>query len=313
MKKSFLAVAVILGTSSAFAQDLTNKKGEGYLPEAGDWGIGVDATPFLNYFGNFIGGNGTNSAPTWNFLTTNQTIFGKYYTAEDMAYRGAIRLGFGSAKGSEMEADRLSTVATNYPGAVPATVENSWKTGTTNIGLSGGIEMRKGKGRLQGFYGAELGINLMSSKSEFTYGNALTQTSSASANNVDIAAADEMFDHSGASLGNLNENDPFGNQARVLSTKSGMMFGLGLRGFIGAEYFIMPKLAIGGEFGWGLAFMSLGTSTMEIESEGIDNTPAERTATFTTETNNGSRFGLDTDNMNSVFGPAGSLKVTFHF
>ena len=46
MKKSIALVAMAFGVSSAFAQDLTSKKGEPILPEAGDWSIGIDAAPF---------------------------------------------------------------------------------------------------------------------------------------------------------------------------------------------------------------------------------------------------------------------------
>ena len=301
MKKSFLAVAMILGTTATFAQD------KQYTPVAGDWAVGIDATPFLNYFGNFIGGNGLNSAPSWNFLTTNQTITGKYFVSDDMAYRGSLRLGFGSVHGSEMVADRLSTTAPVYPSTLPAEVENTWKMGSTNIGLGGGIEMRKGSGRLVGFYGGELGINVSSSKETYTYGNALTQTSSASANNVDVDADDAM------GAGTNLTTDPFGNGARVTESKSGMQFGLGIRGFIGAEYFVLPKLSLGGEFGWGLAFVSGGTASTTVESEGFDASAVERTSTFTTESKNAGGFGLDTENNNTVFGPAGSLRITFHF
>jgi hypothetical protein len=296
MKKSILAVAVVLGATTLYAQEEKQ-----YLPESGDWALGIDATPFLNYVGNLIGGNDGNTAPTWNYLTTNQTITGKYFVSEDMAYRGSLRLGFGSNKGSEMVADRLSTAVVDYPTTAPAEVENSWKMGSTNIGLSGGVEFRRGHGRLQGFYGGELGFNISSAKSTYTWGNALTQTASASANNVDISGAE------------ATTSDAFGNNARMLESKSGMAFGLGLRGFIGAEYFVLPKIAIGGEFGWGLVMMNNGTSTSTIESEGFDNLGTERTSEFTTESNNGSAFGFDTDNVNSVFGPAASLRMTFHF
>lgn len=307
MKKSILALAVVLGTTTTFAQDLTSKKGEAYLPEAGDWAIGVDATPFLNYVGNFFGKTGPNAAPTWNFLTTNQTISGKYFVEDGMAYRAALRIGFGSDKGSEMVSDRGSATVPTYPSTEPAMVENTYKMGSTNIGLAAGLEWRKGKGRLQGFYGAELGFMISSSKSEYTYGNAYNNA--ATAQNVSPSADDDMM--GGANVG----NDPFGNSARILSEKSGTMFGLGLRGFIGAEYFVLPKLAVGGEFGWGLGFMANGTSTTEVESE-INSGAGDATemsSTFSTETNNGSSFGVDTDNMNSVFGPAASLRITFHF
>jgi len=55
MKKSIALVAMAFGVTSAFAQDLTSKKGEPFLPEAGDYAISIDANPFLNYLGTFFG------------------------------------------------------------------------------------------------------------------------------------------------------------------------------------------------------------------------------------------------------------------
>jgi len=81
MKKSVLALAMAFGVTSAFAQDLTSKKGEPILPEAGDWAIGIDATPFLNYAGQLLSTSGS-SAPTWNFLNGNNTIIGKMFKDE---------------------------------------------------------------------------------------------------------------------------------------------------------------------------------------------------------------------------------------
>lgn len=312
MKKSILAVAVVLG-STAFAQKMESKHGEAYLPAAEDWAISIDANPFLNYFGNFIGGGqGNNAAPSWNYLTNNQTIYGKYFAADDMAYRVGIRLGFGSTKGSEMVADRGSVAVVDYPGTAPAMVENTWKAGATNIGIMVGMEKRRGFGRLQGFYGAELGLNIASAKNTFTYGNAYTQNTVAPAINVSADPDDDM-DVNNDGLADNTANDPFGNGGRVTEWKSGTQFGVGVRGFIGAEYFVLPRLAVGGEFGWGLTFTAFGTESTTVETEGITNAGLEATSTFTTETAMGSRFGVDTDSNNSVFGPAGRLKITFHF
>jgi len=256
------------------------------------------------------GGQGNNAAPTWNYLTTNQTITGKYFVEANKAYRASLRLGFGSRKGSEMVADRAFDVTTvNYPSTPAAELENTWKAGSTNVGISAGMEYRRGKGRLQGFYGAEVGIMLSSSKNTFTYGNAYTQTTTANVS----ASADDNMDINGDGTNDNLATDPFGNSARVLSSKSGMMFGVGLRAFIGAEYFVLPKLSIGGEFGWGLAFMSYGKAKTEMESEGTNNAGDEVGSTFTRETKNGSKFGIDTDANNSVFGPIGQLRMTFHF
>jgi hypothetical protein len=292
MKKSILAVAVVLGASATFAQDLTSKKGEDYLPASGDWAIGIDAVPFLNFAGNLIGGNGSNTAPAWNFLTGNQVITGKYFAADDMAYRAGIRIGMSSNKGAGMVGDDAVTTAPVYP-ALPQTVEDTWKMSSTNIGLTGGIEMRRAFGRLQGFYGGELGIALGSSKSTYTYGNSVVP-----ANGFPTTS----------NFGSNITTDTYGNTARVTESKGGSFFGFGLRGFIGAEYFVLPRIAVGGEFGWGLMFGSNGASSTTIES-----TDGTTSGTQTIEGTKSSGFGLDTDNMNSVFGPAASLRMTFHF
>jgi len=269
MKKTTLLLSLAFGVSSVFAQDLTSKKGEPMLPEAGDWAIGISAAPFLNYAGNFIGGNGLNVAPTNNFLSTNQSILGKYFVDEKTAYRAGIRLGFGSVS--------TSTKVPTVPATTPATfVDDVVKVGGTNIGITAGMEMRRGKTRLQGFYGAEVGIALGSAKTTNTYGNAITTTNPV--------------------------------PSRVTEAKAGSTFNLGLRGFIGAEYFLFPKISLGGEFGWGLALATTGEG--ETTTEGWNGTGVETTVTKTGKT---SSFGVDTDNMNSVFGPAGTIRLSLHF
>ena len=310
MKKSMLAVAVVLGATSLFAQKLESKNGEAYLPASGDWALGIDATPFLNYFGNFIGGGqNANNAPTWNFLTTNQTITGKYFVEDDMAYRASLRLGFGSQTEKVMVADRSidPTAPSTWP-ALAAEVENKGKSSSMNIGLAVGLEKRRGFGRLQGYYGAELGFNLMSNGSKYEYGNALTASNSAV--NVDITAADDFGGNIISDVDGLNVT----NDARITEQKSGLGFGIGLRGFIGAEYFVMPRLSIGGEFGWGLVFMSNGARSTTYETEGTTATGTiEQIETRTMEGSKSSTFGVDTDSNTSLFGAAGSLRMVFHF
>ncbi|MBL1279325.1 MAG: hypothetical protein COA33_003595 [Fluviicola sp.] len=313
MKKSILAVAVVLGSTSLFAQDLTSKKGESFLPEAEDWAISIDATPFLNYFGNFIGGNGLNTAPTWNFLTANQTITGKYFVDANTAYRASVRLGFGGNGEKVMVTDRsVNPLPSTWP-TNAAEVENTAKYGMTNIGIGVGIEKRRGFGRLQGFYGAELGFNINSMKNKYTYGNALT--ASTSAIDVNVAPADDFTGGNGGTsltAGTDGQGNP--TTGRITEWKSGLGFGIGVRGFIGAEYFVLPRLAVGGEFGWGLVFSSQGASTTTYEVEGLANgATVEQITERTMEGNKSSSFGVDTDNVNSVFGPAGSLRITFHF
>ena len=297
IKKLFFAsTCLLIANSSVNAQE------SNYLPSEGDWAISLDATPFLNYFGNIIGGTSdVNAPPTWNYLTSNQTITGRYFLSNTKAIRGSVRIGFGSNKGGMNVADRTVTAGPIFP-AISKTVENTWNDKMTNVGLAAGLEFRRGQGRLQGFYGGELGFGIGTSSSNFTYGNTLTQ---GAAPNVDVDAADDM------GLSNLS-TDPYGNTSRILSSKNGTTFGFGLRGFIGAEYFVRQKISISGEFGWGVTYITGGTSGIEMESEGLDGGGTEVLGSFNTETPNGSSFGFDTESLNTVFGSLTQIKISFY-
>jgi len=297
MKKSTLFIAALAFTATAsFAQDLTSKKGETFLPEAGDWSIGIDATPVLNYVGNFIGGNGLNVAPTWNFLNGNQTIIGKMYSTETMAYRGIVRIGMTSMSQTAQIADATQTTPPTYP-TLPSMKEDKFKSASHFIGLGAGMEMRRGKTRLQGFYGADFMFWLSGSSQKYTYGNALSTGSTP----VGVGST--------TNFGTNITTDTYGNQARVTEWKSGSTFGIGVRGFIGCEYFIVPKISIGAEFGWGVGFTSTGASTTDIES--IGGAPAS-VGTQTLTGSKSSSLMLDTDR--NAFGTGnGSLRLNFHF
>lgn len=269
MKKINFLLAFVFIASFVFAQEgLVSKKGEAILPEKGDWAISIDATPFLRYAGNFIGSNGLNTAPTFNFLSGNQTILGKYYIDQSKAYRIGLRLGLGS---------NSTTYKVNaIPATTPTTyVDDVSKSSFSIVGLTAGMEWRKGTTRLQGFYGAEAGLSFSSTSMSRIYGN------------------------------NLSVSNPV---SRMIESNSGARFGFGLRGFIGAEYFILPKIAIGGEFGWGLALSTIGESSTKSESWNAN------LVTTTTTPNGGSTyFSVDSENLSSIFGPAGTIRLTLHF
>jgi hypothetical protein len=323
MKTTATIIALALGVVSASAQDLTSKKGEPYLPEAGDYAVSIDATPFLYYAGNFFGksnftnNNGLittgNPAPTWNFLNGNNTITGKYFVDAATAYRVGLRLGFASGKDRRMVTALPTTTVNSYPEA-NATVENTRKQSRTNLGVSVGIEKRRGKTRLQGFYGADAGVYFSSVKDKYTYGNALAGNANPAAI-VDVVAADDF----GGALGNSNTttNSLSSGQvgaARALEVKSGSTFSFGVRAFVGAEYFLLPKMSIGGEFGWGVGLSMTGKSKSTYESVGVPNGGANTVVGETDiEGGKASGFGFDTDSRNGVFGPNASLRVTFHF
>ena len=305
MKKTVFVFALAFGISSAFAQDLTSKKGEPILPEAGDWAISFDATPVFEFVGNaFSGYTGKNAAPSVNFLNSNQTIIGKKFIDEKSAYRVLVRLGFTNQTTKADIADASITTPPTYP-AVPSMKEDKMSVKSTNIGIGVGKEFRKGKTRLQGFYGADAMIWISMGGSKYTYGNALA----VGPPSVTVANS--------TNFGSNITSDSYGNAARVLKTKSGMTFGIGVRGFVGAEYFIFPKISVGAEYGWGIGYKMTGKSKQSVESIG-GITPS--VGTIETTTAGSSKFGFDTDlNQGTIFGFHGSnsgaatVRATFHF
>lgn len=276
MKKMTLTVlAMFILAFSANAQ-LKNKKGETILPETGDWAIGIDAAPVLDYFGNMFN-NDANNNINFNFTNGNQQIFGKYFISENQAYRVGLRIGFINTTLKNTVGDDADLTGTKF-------VEDKYSRSNLNILLSAGKEWRRGHGRLQGYYGADAYLMMGNESRSYTYGNAFSSTNTA------------------PTFTNDWTNFTTSTGARNLKEKDGFLFGFGVRGFIGAEYFVMPKLSIGGEFGWGLGLMTQGKEKATVEYWG-GSVAKETEMEFVS----GSQFAIDTDNL------GGAIKFMFHF
>ena len=300
MKKIILALCCIFLSTWIYSQDLTSKKGEPILPDSGDWAISFDAMPFLNYAGNLFSGNTSiNNSPTANWVDpTTMTITGKMYTSTKTAYRATVRLGFVSAKESGSVPDAAATTLPTYPNPINIR-EDVHKVSKANIGIGFGKEWRKGKTRLQGLYGVEGMVWMNSESHTYEYGNALSSTVV-----VDTTTGTTF------NFGSNITNDEYGNIARIKKDKMGTIFGLGVRGFIGAEYFIIPKISIGAEYGWGIGVAYIGQRTQNIESVG--GSPAA-VGIQTLKSGKMSGFGMDTDINGGTGSGTTQLKITLHF
>lgn len=118
--------------------------------------------------------------------------------------------------------------------------------------MSGGVEWRKGSVRLVGFYGGELVFMLESTKESYTYINGIV-TAGGMTYTTDFGSNITVDAKDGTNIARINE------------MKSGSTIGFGLSAFIGTEYFVLPKLSIGGEFGWGFGLTSTLASTTTLE------------------------------------------------
>lgn len=313
MKNKSLLIATVFAASTAFAQDLTSKKGETMLPEAGDWAISFDATPFLNYAGQMFSNAGATS-PTAGYTNGYPwSIRGKMFKDEKTAYRAAIRLAFGSNTERAMitTAFDASVAGPVYPAQRPES-EETYKASYNGVVLSGGLEMRRGKTRLQGYYGGEVLIGMGGWKDSYTYANALfVGAVTASTPFVDGSNGTEFSSANGDNITGVM--DYAGNDARITERKASWMM-VGLRGFIGVEYFILPKISVGAEYGWGLGFGSVKTSSAW-ESNDDPTTAGTYVLGEFTDENKSSGFMIDSDiqNTSTGLGGSGSLNIIFHF
>lgn len=265
MKKTGLFAAALFTVTAASAQtgEITSAKGENWLSQDGDWGLTFDAQPLLNYAGNLFNGNTNNGGVALSNLYSaangsTVVIGGKKLIDANTAYRGKLRIGFGSNKNTQLVPQAGATDPN-------ATVEDVQKIGFFGLNIGAGLEKRVGSTRVVGVYGAELNIGLASGKTTYEYGNALSAT-------------------------NTQHTSSFGQAAGTTETKSGSIFSVGLNAFAGVEWFCAPKVSLSGEYTWGLAMNSqgFGSSTVEFwNGTGVESTTTEGPG-------KNSSFGIDT-------------------
>lgn len=252
MKKLLLTAALASAVAFANAQTMTSKNGTPILPEAGDWSVGFDAQPVLNYVGNMFN-NSSNNGVSFNGPDST-AIVGKYMKDANTAYRVRVGINFGSASTTP------GTLADSLNDPSKITVSG------TGITLGAGIQKYRGKGRLQGVYGAEamIGFGSSTTKHEFAKNSDATNQTS------------------------LN---------RIKEVKGGGTFNFGVRAFVGAEYFFAPKMSLGVEYGWGLMLGSTGAS--ETTTEAYDFTSSS-VKTTVVKGGKSSNFGLNVQQPNGI-------------
>ncbi len=297
MKKiTFLMALFTLSIFSVQAQneELVSKKGFKILPEDGDYAIGVDFAPFINTL-NFMGGTSTGPKMT---LSDGLSIFGKRFVDDNTAYRVKFAYNRSIETLKNYVLDE-SGITNTYPQDV---VLDKGKFSYAQFYVAVGVEKRRGYGRLQGYYGGEIFVSTMNGTSanpneDYTYGNefAASNTNPISTTNFTSGASSGQF-------------------ARTTLIERGIAFGFGARGFVGVEYFFAPKISIGGEVGWGLAYVYQTEGSSKTESwdpiDGEVKTETEKVAGSSSLV-----VGTDgaTNTFNGMTGLNGNINIIFHF
>jgi hypothetical protein len=244
-----------------------------YLPKAGDFALGVDASPFLTYLGSIFSDNGA-TAPTFG----SQNIYGKYFLRDNQAIRVKLLLDLYNT--SYKESVRNDAAYTTTP---DATTIDTRKENVTHVELLAGYEFRRGRGRVQGFWGGEVGFGIGKIDSTYTYGNPMTVANQAPS--------------TGFGLGNPT--------TRRLESKGGLNFSFSVGGFAGVEYFIAKQVALGGEVS--LHFRTSLREQDEVTTQKVENNTVQEFATR-------SRSAADVANEFSVKTVAGgNIFLIFYF
>jgi len=301
MKKlSFLFLMVFVsfaGTISAQEEETTttgcvkqiiNKNGVPVLPEAGSFAIGFDALPFLRYAGNMFNGNTNNNNPAAGFANQGGsgiggTLYGKYFLSESNAIRARLSINQSTIQDvNRVILDGQSVPQNNIE------VEDEFINSSFNVQLGGGMEWRRGKGRLMGVYGAEALVGLSTSSESYTYGNAITAGNQAPTTTTNFATG------SSAPI-----------SSRIISRTNPNSFNLTALGFAGVEYFFAPQISIGAEFTLGLRYT--GTNRSDVVREEWEANSGTVINVSDVNSDILTNFGIAT----GVWG--GSINLMFHF
>jgi len=291
----FVGITVMAqNVADDFNAAYANKRGVYLLPQAGDFAIGIDATPILRYVGNIFnsGGNypplvkGVDARFNDLGLDFGQTIYGKYFLQDNRAIRARLSLNFFS--GEEKGVVPNDVVRFDDPDS-EATLFDIRKGSGTIIEFAAGYEFRRGNGRVQGFYGGEAIFAFIGEKETYSYANRM--------NDDEVIFKTPNTSNFAGSYS--RESD------RITEYKPGNTFTFGLGGFAGVEYFFAPQMSIAGEFGLGfyLSSTAQGQSTWEF----WDYTEDERVVkTYKSNYGNSRDLGITTL-------PAGKISLIFHF
>lgn len=294
MKKILSISLGLLLTGVTIAQSndqIQNKKGEDMLPVKGEWAVGAGFN-VLGYVGNMFNGNLNNNYGNSTFRSSGlggTSLFGKYMISNDNAVRLSLN---NSGYNSSIEYKAYDDKTTDPDSLVFDTRITS--SSTTRIGI--GYEFRRGKSRLRGIYGGDFLVGWSTGTNyNYKYGNAMTFDNQA-------PYSTEFSEFGGVS----NQNAPLAE--RVLSVNNSNAISLGIRGFIGVEYFIAPKICIGTEFGWSLNYSNNGKRTVVEEYYDIfKDAEVGGVVNKTTVTKNGRSVSSGIDNAN------GQIYATFYF
>lgn len=290
MNRLLIAVAassLLASSSVATAQEQPTRQ---YLPEEGDFAIGIDVMPLLKTIGNAfskdesvpVGGSpfvyGENNLM---YLKPNVSIAAKYMLSDSWGLKLNLGLAVRDNQNRYYITDDLANYLDPNSGAKVTDTEKIIRSGGS---LMFGAEYRVGRQRVQGVFGAGVLLGFSTSTTKYSYGNEITEFNRTP---------------SGSFSNNTGVNLPDGYRITEAKTQDPNFTG-GIYGSAGVEWFVAPKIALGAEVDLTL-YGTVGSKGF-VKSEGYNEayrqveertdlvTPGNRSLSFGTENLGGSLY-----------------------
>ena len=291
--KKFISVIAFSLMALVSINAKSNDSTKVYLPQKGDFAIGVNLNPILNYVGNIF--NGTTNNKLDNFggesvvngfdeyqkgITPDISFMGKYMITNTFGLRANI--------GFMVENKQTNAYVQNDKAVALNPFDESKLIDSKNYVRSGmnlmfGTEFRKGNKRIQGVFGAGILFGWVTDKITYDYANIMT----------DINQTPSI------GFGSYNNN------YRTLAVKNANSCFIGATGSAGIEWFIAPKVALGAEVNLDLYYIAGGQQYQETEGYNKSTQKVETLCNLVSPGNNTFRFGTET--------LGGSLYMAFYF
>lgn len=299
MKKTIILAAALafLCTALSAEDSKTRKDVRDYLPEEGDFAISVSANPFINFVGNIfnntadqtIGSFGGSPYNTGGLHQPSVSIAGKYMLTDNLGIR--VNLGWihdGNTT-NQYVPDDAELLANPLSGKK---LIDSYRTVESGGSFSVAAEYRVGKRRVQGVFSAGLIYAFSYDRARFSYGNAVTevnQNPSTAFGNASVNPLPDGFSYM-RYLSRFS-NEPTHYAGAILSA--------------GIEWFVAPKISIGGEIN--ISAIYNWTQATYYTAEGY-NTVSNAVETWTElESPSSHGFSFGTNNIGQ------NISVTFYF
>jgi len=236
----FLIYFFLLSYCTAFSQTSVTDKTEvkkGYLPKAGNFGIGTEASPVFDYIGNLLSNAGTNTLDL-----SIPSVYLKYYVTDMSAVRAILKVNTGTTKSSDYIQDDAAILANPLSNAQVTDIVTAKNN---DIGISLAWQRFIGKNRLRGFCGVQILSTYNSLSNVYSYGNPMSAL-----NPIPTSMAGSYFT----------------STERLLENKVYNIFKWGAGGIAGFEYYVLPQLCFGGEVSLNFIYSKFGQTYSKTET-----------------------------------------------